>query len=166
MTVPSGRGNIFLYIRFFKGGQGLGCRLGRRWTVATGDHRPPLYPSTGERSHLPVRSALGKRHWRLTPPPRPLLRGGAPVSAPALVGPKRCPLGTRTPLAPPASGGKQELSCRLGDFAGLGVTHPLPPPVRGMGGGEWLVCTGGGKLFYISHFKGAAPLCIPHGGGK
>ena len=60
----------------FKGGlRGLGCRLGRRWTVATGDHRPPLYPPTGERSHLPVRSALGKRHRRLTPPPYPLLRG-------------------------------------------------------------------------------------------
>ena len=29
-------------------GAGLGCRLGRRWTVATGDHRPPLYPPTGE----------------------------------------------------------------------------------------------------------------------
>ncbi len=63
-----------------------------------------MYPPTGERSHLPVRSALGKRHWRLTPPPCPLLRGGAPVSAPALVGPKRCPLGTRTPLAPPRKG--------------------------------------------------------------
>ena len=29
------------------------------------------------------------------------LRGGASVSAPASVGPGRCPLGTRTPLAPP-----------------------------------------------------------------
>ena len=29
------------------------------------------------------------------------LRGGAPVSAAASVGPGRCPLGTRTPLAPP-----------------------------------------------------------------
>ena len=35
----------------------------------------PLHSPTGERSHLPVRSALGKRHWRLTPPPYPLLRG-------------------------------------------------------------------------------------------
>ena len=34
-----------------------------------------MYPPTGERSHLPVRSALGKRHRRLTPPPYPLLRG-------------------------------------------------------------------------------------------
>ena len=68
-------GELFTYIKFFKGGlRGLGCRLGRRWTVATGDHRPFVSP-TGERSHLPVRSALGKRHWRLTPPPYPLLRG-------------------------------------------------------------------------------------------
>ena len=35
----------------------------------------PLHLPTGERSHLPVRSALGKRHRRLTPPPCPLLRG-------------------------------------------------------------------------------------------
>ncbi len=35
----------------------------------------PLHSPTGERSHLPVRSALGKRHRRLTPPPYPLLRG-------------------------------------------------------------------------------------------
>ena len=31
----------------------------------------PFVSPTGERSHLPVRSALGKRHWRLTPPPSP-----------------------------------------------------------------------------------------------
>ncbi len=86
---------------------------------------------------------------------------GDKVSAAASVGPGRCPLGTRTPLAPPASGGKQELSCRLGDFAGLGVTHPLPPPVRGMGGGEWLVCAGGGNLFYTSHFKGGGSRLPP-----
>ena len=43
-----------------------------------------MYPPTGEST-----------------PPYPLLRGGAPVSAPASVGPGRCPLGTRTPLAPP-----------------------------------------------------------------
>ena len=34
--------------------------------------------------------------------------------------------------------------------------HPLPPPVRKVGGGEWLVGTGGGRLFYTSHFKGGA----------
>ena len=60
---------------------------------------------------------------------------------------RRCPVGTRPPLAPPTSGGKQELSCRLGDFASLSVTLPLPPPVRGMSGGGWLVGTGGGPYF-------------------
>ena len=35
----------------------------------------PLHPPARGRSHLPVRSALGKRHRRLTPPPYPLLRG-------------------------------------------------------------------------------------------
>ena len=40
-----------------------------------------------------------------------------------------------------------------------------PPPVRGMSGRGWLVGTGGGVLFYTSHFKGGCcPLCIPHGG--
>ena len=39
------------------------------------------------------------------------------------------------------------------------------PPVRGMSGRGWLVGTGGGVLFYTSHFKGGCcPLCIPHGG--
>ena len=81
-----------------------------------------------------------------------------PVSPAGSVGPKRCPPGTRTPLAPPISGGKQELSCSLGDFAGLGVTHPLPPPVRGMSGEEWIVCTGGGAFFLkIKFFQGAPP---------
>ena len=47
--------------------------------------KPPLcIPPTGEST-----------------PPYPLLRGGAPVSAAASVGPGRCPPGTRPPLAPP-----------------------------------------------------------------
>ena len=52
-----------------------------------GGYAPPLYPPTGEST-----------------PPYPLLQGGASVSAAASVGPKRCPLGTRTPLAPPRKG--------------------------------------------------------------
>ena len=43
-----------------------------------------------------------------------------------------------------------------GIFLSCAVTrpYPLPPPVRGMRKGGWLFCTGGGVLFYISHFKG------------
>ena len=105
---------------------------------------------------------IGKAPPALNVSPHPLLNeAGENFRLAASVGPGRCPLGTRTPLAPPASGGKQELSCRLGDFAGLGVTHPLPPPVRGMGGGEWLVCAGGGNLFYTSHFKGGGSRLPP-----
>src|SRR5699024_4533815 len=58
-----------------------------------------------------------------------------------------------------------------------GDSLPQPPPVRGMGEGEWLFCTGGGRLFYISHFKGGfhpplEPLCskpgqsMPLGGAR
>ena len=53
---------IFTYNKFFKGG-GLGCRLGRRWTVATGDHRPPLYPPRG-RAHPARRMSLSCREFR------------------------------------------------------------------------------------------------------
>ena len=84
----------------FKGGlRGLGCRLGRRWTVATGDHRPfasphggevspagsvgaersppescaPLQPlyEAGLRSRLPPRSVLDGAHWAPGPPSHP-----------------------------------------------------------------------------------------------
>ena len=60
---------------------------GRGWLVGTGggDHSihliskgavAPFVSPTRERSHLPVRSALGKRHWRLTPPPTPSYEAG------------------------------------------------------------------------------------------
>ena len=44
---------------------------------------------------------------------------------------------------------------------GLGVTHPLPPPVRGISGGGWLVGTGGGPYFSKNKvfFKGAGLGC-------
>ena len=92
-----------------------------------GDFPALFFQRGATRSRLPPRSAMDGRHWRPSPlciPPqgegltcrfgrrrtlstgelRPLatpLRGGAPVSAPASVGPGRCPPGTRTPLAPP-----------------------------------------------------------------
>ena len=44
----------------FKGGlRGLGCRLGRRWTVATGDHRPFASPHGGEHSPAPPSTRRG-----------------------------------------------------------------------------------------------------------
>ena len=49
-------------------GRSLTCRFGSWCPVGTAQDRP-------ERKRRP---ALGKRHWRLTPPPHPLLRGGAP----------------------------------------------------------------------------------------
>ena len=98
----------------------------------------PFVSPTGERSHLPVRSALGKRHWRLTPPPYPLLRGGAPVSAAASVGPGRCPPGTRTPLAPPKGplthglpqrGSHKQYPPSLTPSAAPGVTEGVSPKI-------------------------------------
>ena len=46
----------------------------RRWTVATGDHRPPLYPPARGRSHLLVRSAQNALHRRAAPPCNPSTR--------------------------------------------------------------------------------------------
>ena len=41
--VGTGGGFYFSYIKFFKGA-GLGCRLGRSWTVPTGHQDPPCTP--------------------------------------------------------------------------------------------------------------------------
>ena len=98
---------------------------------------------------------------------------GAPVSASATVGPGRAPLGRRTRTGRrdgAAGGGGGGLPGGLsgGDKVPAGRAQrnfsvqrghaplPLPPPVRKVGGGEWLVGTGGGRLFYTSHFKGGA----------
>ena len=64
-------GELFTYIKFFKGGlRGLGCRLGRRWTVATGDHRPFASPHGGEVS--PAGSVgVGKAPLALNASPAP-----------------------------------------------------------------------------------------------
>ncbi len=62
LTVVGG-GFLFLLIISFSKGAGLACRLGRRWTVATGDHRPPLYPPRG-RAHPARRMSLSCREFR------------------------------------------------------------------------------------------------------
>ena len=82
---------------------------------------PPLYPPTGEST-----------------PPYPLLRGGAPVSAAASVGPGRCPPGTRTPLAPPKGplthglpqrGSHKQYPPSLTPSAAPGVTEGVSPKI-------------------------------------
>ena len=75
--------------------------------------------------------------------------------------------GLRPPRTP-VSGGKQELSCSLGDFADLGVTHPpapLPRTHSSEGGGR--AGAGGGVIFFILSFsKGDfIPLWNPRGTG-
>ena len=104
-------------------GFGLGCRLGRSWTVPTGHQDPPRTPRFRRKARAFLQT--GRFRWlRCYPPPAPsrartLQKEGAAlaregdfifhilsfsrgqVSAAASVGPGRCPPGTRTPLAPP-----------------------------------------------------------------
>ena len=135
-----GRGGDFPALFFQRGLRGLGCRLGRRWTVATGDHRPFVSPRKGK--------------GPLATP----LRGGAPVSAPASVGPGRCPPGTRTPLEPPK--GSLVLDLLQKGFPKNNTRLRLPLPARlcratvspAGSVGRWATChrhvaapTGGGK---------------------
>ena len=60
----------------------------RRWTVATGDHRPPLYPPARGRSHLPVRVL------------RPSGARPGPTEAGAKTGAGRSPPESCAPLQP------------------------------------------------------------------
>ena len=98
-------------------------------------------------------------------------RGHAPFCIPHGGEHSPAPLPTRrgfAPLAPPFQEEKQELSCSLGDFADLGVTHPpapLPRTHSSEGGGR--AGAGGGVIFFILSFsKGDfIPLWNPRGTG-
>ena len=99
-------------------GFGLGCRLGRSWTVPTGHQDPSRQARRCHRKAMTEGVMPGRSS------------GGDKI---------------------PAGGAQRNFPVPRGH-----APHPLPPPVRKVGGGEWLVGTGGGRLFYTSHFKGGA----------
>ena len=130
-------GELFTYFKFFKGGlRGLGCRLGRRWTVATGDHRPPLYPPTGEGNEGEKIFFLVIGTFK-----------GCPLSHDFVVTASR-----------PATGRKKRgfASTKLDSCPPPAPSHAYTFLRRGL---RW---RGRGRIFYISHFKGGvAPFGTP-----
>ena len=61
-------------IKFFQGGSGLGCRLGRSWAVPTGHQDPPRTPRF--RRKVGAFLQAGRFRWlRCYPPPAPSRKG-------------------------------------------------------------------------------------------
>ena len=159
LTIVGG-GFLFLLIISFSKGAGLACRLGRRWTVATGDHRPLCIPHGGERTprgvclYLAASFAKAKlgRASRAT---RDLARAHTPVRA-------RLALDYYKKGVSKGAG----LGCRLGrrwtvatgDHFEMRCIEYSPPPVQKSHPPFLIPLTGGGRGWGEMGYPPVAPM--------